>query len=811
MTRFNSRRPPLFYFLFLLLLPSVALAQIQGSVRDSTDLPVAFANVLLLNQSDSTVAAGVMATDEGTYNITTFKPGKYILGVSLLGYQPAYSKPFTIKSSREHLHQAPIYLTSDSRQIEAVDVVAKKPIYELQIDRMVVNVENSITSSGNTALEVLEKSPGVIVDRQNNSISLAGKNGVMIILNGKQTRMPLEAAIQMLDGMNAENVKKIELITTPPAKYEAEGNAGIINIVLKKHEDFGTNGSFSLGAGVAKREKMNASLNLNHHVEKVNFYGTYNVNYNNLFQQIDSYRRYLQDDQINESEASSHRDAIVMFQNIRMGFDYTISSKTSFSVLTNGYISNWDMDATNNILYRTDGATTQTSVMKNSETNKWYHGMGNVNLLHHFKEEETLEFNFDYLNYYNDDPSNYDSEVTDDMDEMSSEIIEIEKTTPIDILVGSLDYSNQVNSNFKLEAGGKMTFTKFKNDVAVRYLEVGDWYYDPELTNKYSMDENIMALYTSISYKIAKNTSVVGGLRYEYMNSVLDSETEKGIVDLHYGEFFPTLFLSQKLDDKNTLQGSYSRRINRPTFNQLAPFLILITPESFVSGNVNLLPAFSNIYKIEYQYKSTMLSVAYTDTKDAISRFAPTNSADGNKQYFFSRNIDKSETYSATLAIPITVTPWWKMQNNLIWTKQKVDTQYDGTVYKIDQDNYRITSNQSFTLSKHLSAEISCFYNSKSIWGIYESKAFGRVDAGLQWKLKNENSRFNLNVSDIFKTNIYRSVAHLPELNIYNRWRLDFEPRVIRLTFTQNFGNGAVKTRHRTTGSEEEQNRVSPQ
>ncbi|WP_163709404.1 outer membrane beta-barrel family protein [Mangrovibacterium lignilyticum] len=794
----------------LLLSSTLAQAQIQGSVRDTTELPVPFANVLLLNQADSTVAVGVMATEEGTYNISNFTPGSYLIGVSLIGYEPAYSKPFMIKSSNEHIHRNPMYMRSNSKQIEDVNVVAKKPIYELQIDRMVVNVENSITSSGNTALEVLEKSPGVIVDRQNNSISLAGKSGVMIILNGKQTRMPIEAAMQMLDGMNAENVKKIELITTPPAKYEAEGNAGIINIVLKKHEDFGTNGSFSLGAGVAKREKMNASLNLNHHMDKVNFYGTYNVNYNNLFHQIDSYRRYLQDDQVNETEASSYRDAIRLFQNIRMGFDYTISSKTTLSVLTNGYVSGWDMDAVNDILYMTSGTTTKTSVMDNQETNKWYHAMGNINLQHHFKEEETLDINFDYLNYYNDNPSNYDSQVTDNMGQTTSEIIEIEKTTPIDILVGSLDYSNQVNTDFKIEAGTKITYTLFENDVAVRYLESGGWTYDPELTNKYSMDENIMALYTSVSYKIAKNTSFVGGLRYEYMNSVLDSETEKGIVDLHYGEFFPTLFLSQKLDDKNTLQASYSRRINRPSFNQLAPFLIMNTPQSFISGNVNLLPAFSNIYKIEYQFKSAMLSVAYTDTKDAISRFAPKNSEDGEKQYFFSRNIDKSQTMSATLAIPITITSWWKMQNNLIWTKQKVDTEYDGTEYKIDQDNYRITSNQSFSLSKRLSAEISCFYNSKSIWGIYESMAFGRVDAGLQWKLKNENSRFNLNISDIFKTNIYRSVASLPELNIYNRWRLDFEPRVFRLTFTQNFGNGAVKTSHRTTGSEEEQNRVNP-
>lgn len=790
-------------------LPLVAFAQIQGSVRDADDRPVGFANVLLLNQKDSTVATGVMATEEGTYSITNFKAGKYMIGVSLIGYKSAYSEPFTIKSSNDHRHNKPVYMDADSKQIEDVSVVAKKPIYELQIDRMVVNVENSITSSGNTALEVLEKSPGVIVDRQNNSISLAGKSGVMIILDGKQTRMPLEAAMQMLDGMNADNVKKIELITTPPARFEAEGNAGIINVVLKKHEDFGTNGSFSLGAGVAKREKMNASLNLNHHQDKVNFYGTYNVDYNNLFHQLDSYRRYVLSEQVNETEATSKRDAIVMFQNIRMGFDYTISSKTTFSVLTNGYIRNWDMDAVNNILYLEDGIMSKSSTMDNSEINKWFHGMGNVNLRHYFEEEETLDINFDYLNYFNDNPSEYNSLIVDKNDETTTEIIEIEKETPIDILVGALDYSNRVNEDFKIEAGAKITYTLFKNDVGVKYLDAGGWVYDPELTNKYSMDENIMALYTSVSYKFGPGISVMAGVRYEYMNSVLDSETEKGIVDLHYGEFFPTFFFSQKLNDKNTIQTSYSRRINRPTFNQLAPFLILITPESFVSGNVNLLPAFSNVYKIEYQYKSAMLSAAFTDTKDGISRFAPTNSQNGNKQYFFSRNIDKSQTFSVTLGVPVTVTTWWKMQNNLIWNWQKVATKYDGTDYNMEQNSYQFTSNQSFTFSKRFSGEVSGFYNSKSIWGIYESKAFGRLDVGVQWKLKNENSRFNLNVNDVFKTRIYRSIASVPELNIYNRWRLDFEPRVLRLTFTHNFGNEAVKVKKRKTASEEEQNRVS--
>lgn len=283
-TKMNLQTTKRFYLFLVFLIaisPKMVFPQIQGSVYDEACEPLPFANIMLLNQKDSSVVSGIMASEEGVFGITTFKPGNYFIGVSALGYKPTYSMPFNIKSSNDHLHIDPIFLEDEFHQIGEVKVVAQKPVYELQIDRMVVNVENSITSAGNTALEVLEKSPGIIVDRQNNSISMGGKSGVMVIINGKQNRMPLSAAVQMLSSMSADNVKKIELISTPPAKYDAEGDAGIINIVLKKNENFGTNGSFTLGAGVSTREKLTGSLNLNHHVEKVNFFGSYNADYNN--------------------------------------------------------------------------------------------------------------------------------------------------------------------------------------------------------------------------------------------------------------------------------------------------------------------------------------------------------------------------------------------------------------------------------------------------------------------------------------------------------------------------------------------------
>lgn len=799
------------FIVVLAVTPLAVFSQIQGAVRDTSNNPVSFANVLLLNEKDSAVVSGIMATEGGTYSFTNFKPGTYLIGVSMMGYKPAYSNPIIVKTSNDHIHNEPVFVEHSFHQIEDVNVVAKKPIYELKIDRMVVNVENSITSTGNTALEVLEKSPGVLVDRQNDNISISGKSGVMVIINGKQNRMPIAAAMQMLDAMNADNVKRIEIITTPPAKYDAEGDAGIINIVLKKNEDFGTNGSFTLGAGVSSREKMNASLNLNHHENKVNYFGTYNVNYNNLRQNINSFRRYMDDASFIESDAKSDRAALVVFQNVRMGFDYTISSKTVLSFLAAAYLRDWEMDAINNIMYTRDGDFDRKTELDIFELSKWIHGMGNINLQHYFEEDKILDFNFDYLNYYNDNPSDYTVENTDDAGNLESgEAIEVTKTTPIDIFVGMIDYSSQISPNIKMEVGAKGTFTQFKNDVGVSYFTDGSWNFDSELTNEYSLKEDISAAYTSFTFKLGEMTNMVAGLRYEYMNSVLSSETEEGILDLHYGELFPTFYISHKLNENNTVQFSYGRRIDRPTFNELAPFIVFMTPETFIAGNENLLPAFSNNFKADYMFKSVSLSVSYTDTKNAISRFQPQASEDGTKQYFISRNFDFSENLSLMLAVPFTVNDWWKMQNNFNWVKNRMETNYDGLELEISQSNYRINSSQSFLFSEWFSAEVSGYYQSKSTWGIYESKPLGSMDLGIQWKLKNGNSRFNLNLSDVFKTNIYRSVADVPELNIYSSWELDFESRILRLSFTHNFGNTKAKVRERDTASEEERKRVSP-
>jgi hypothetical protein len=315
----------------------------------------------------------------------------------------------------------------------------------------------------------------------------------------------------LLNSLSSDNVKKIELITAPPSKYDADGNAGIINVVLRKNDAFGTNGSFKLGAGVATREKMDAGFNINHHVEKVNLFGSYNTSFDNSRTRIDSYRRFLNQGSMEESDAISKREAITLFQNIRMGLDYTINSKTVFSVLATGYVRDWDAEAVNKIDYLENSAMTRKSNLKMQELSKWIHGMGNINLRHSIQEDEVLDFNIDYLNYYNDNPSDYQIEkIRNDGQLESGENIKVTKRTPINIVVGTFDYSKQISPKLKLEAGLKSTVTFFENKVGVTYFNNGIGTIDNDLTNNYALNEDISAVYASANFNITDKTGIAG-------------------------------------------------------------------------------------------------------------------------------------------------------------------------------------------------------------------------------------------------------------------------------------------------------------
>jgi outer membrane receptor protein involved in Fe transport len=238
---------------------------VRGKVGETNGKPLPYANVLLLKDNDSTLVKGAVTAENGSFSIENVKQGTYLVAVSMIGYKKTYSAIFTLWEENSQ-HTLPLLTVApEDRQLDEVKVTAQKPLFEQQIDKLIVNVGNTLTAAGSTALDVLERSPGVVVNRQNNALSMSGKNGVLVMINGKTSRLPVDAVLGMLQGMQASNIEKIELITNPSSSYDAEGDAGIINIIVRKTTDTGTNGTISLTMGHGYYEKPSASINLNHH------------------------------------------------------------------------------------------------------------------------------------------------------------------------------------------------------------------------------------------------------------------------------------------------------------------------------------------------------------------------------------------------------------------------------------------------------------------------------------------------------------------------------------------------------------------
>lgn len=798
------------FILNFMIFSKTAFSQIEGRVTDTLNNPVAYANVLLINPADSSLITGTISNDNGIYNLINTSAGEYLLNVCILGYKPYYSKVFVITGSNNNQVMNPIRMVEEAQELAGVNITAKKPLYEMQIDRMVVNLENSLSSKGMSVLEVLEKSPGVAVDKQRNTLSLIGKEGVKLMINGRINNMPVADVIQMLEAMSSEEVKKIELITAPPAKYDAEGDAGIINLVLKKNLNTGTNGSYMLGAEMGARGKLNGNLSLNHRKERINYYLNYNSSFRASRYMIQSNRITEEDGSIYESRTKSTHTPETFFNSIRTGIDYDLSDKTLLGVMFSGYIIDYEGHFINNTIKKKDDEIESRLNLNAKGPSNSFYALSNFNIQHSFKEDEILSFNFDYLDYYRVNPIYYiqDTNVGTDNSYVGDEI-DTKKHSPLKISVGKIDYNRQIGSSLQLEAGLKGTINRFRNDVSVSYLNSAMWETDEELTNKFTLNEETGAAYASIDYTLNENTGFAGGLRYEYLNSVLSSLEEQGIVDLHYGSFFPSFYFSLNLNENNKIQLSFNRRIDRPTFNELAPFIFFMSPNTYISGNENLVPAFSNLYKFEYKYKIIYLTLGYTSTKDFIARFQPKFNDDKTKQYFISANYDKQNTLSANLTFPFRINEWWSMRNNIQGIHQHLITDFEGENLDLTAYNFRVYTVQNFMISKSLSAELAGYYRSPALSGIYRSRSLGRLDAAIQYSSKDNKSQLSLNVTDVFKTSVYRSSVDIPELNLKSEWINDWEPRNIKLTFRHNFGDKKVKAAgKRKTASEEEQDRI---
>lgn len=779
----------------LFIVKMQAQYEISGTIKDETGNPVPFVNVLLLSVQDATLLKGSVSDEQGSFLLKNVRPNTYTLSINFVGYK-TLKQTLTVNNDKD---LGTLIIGTNLEALDEVIIEAKKPLFEQKIDRLVVNVQENISTAGGNALSVLERSPGITIDKGNNSLMLNGKRDVLVLLNGKLSRQPIEAVFQMLEGLSSDNLEKIELITNPPAKYSASGSGGLINIQTIKSADLGTNGSVSVHAGYGLREKAGASLYLNHRKNNINIYGDASYSWNRQDERFTNTREINNGTEMLRSTSVSIRDPYNSRFNGKIGMDCQVSKKLVLGTFISGYYSLRDMDAINEGVDASNLSPSVFFKVDNNEYSKNSHLSGNLNLNYKIDDASEINFDADYLTYDNITEADYSNIFENEQgDPINANVIGTEKDTPINVFVARADYTNNINENLKLETGVKATFTALKNDILTedRTNEAVP-VRDEDLSVSSDLTENIGAIYASLAYKINAKTKLNVGLRYEYSETDLDLLTEQNVVDLKINKVFPSLFLSRDIAKKTSLQFSYGKRISRPIFNDLAPFFIFINPTTFFFGNTNLTPALSENYKIGLTYKKYILAVEYNHIDNAIFRYQPTVSESG-QQVFTSINLNYLDTYNVIFTAPVKVSSWWDANFNLMLINQKIKSQSN---QRINNTYGTIHFSSSIKFPADVSFEVTGSYRTESVFGLARASSYKTIGAGFQKKL-NDDSKLSLNFSHFFRYNV--ASGDNVQDGIFTNTVYRFEPHIFKLAYTRGFGNKKLRDkRNRSTGSEE--------
>ena len=785
-------------------------SKITGSVIDDQKKPLDFATIILLKTKDSTMVKTSMTDLSGNYAFENMAAGDYFITATMVGYKKVTSKSFTLSAANPVVRVEQLETGMDNKNLKEVTIVSQKPFIERKMDKLVMNVENSSVSAGSTAMEVLEKAPGVTVDKDDN-ISMKGKQGVLIMLDGKQTHMSSADVANMLRNMQSDQIETIELITSPSAKYEASGTSGIINIKTKKNKNYGLNGTLTAGTGYGQTSKYNGGTTLNYRKNKINVFGNYNFSDNGRLQKLDLYRKVTYRDTVTDFTQLNNMDKRRNSNSFKTGADYFINKSHTVGVLVNGYF-NHSTEIANNSTFRNNNFNQSEDIrIVGNQKEKYQNVAYNLNYkgtLDTTGKELSIDLDYsDYTGTPNDLRDNFYPHSDFSVDPKAPNFVKNYASSTIEVKSLKVDYSHPLNKNTKIETGIKSSIINTDNDILKADSDGTIWVPDPEYTNVFLYDENINAAYINFSTEY-KKLGIQVGLRGEHTHSKGNSVTKNQLVDRKYMEFFPSLSLSRTLDKNHQLGFSYSRRIDRPGYDDLNPFMNFLDEYTFQKGNPYLNPQFTSSFDLSHTYKGNITtSINYSRTVDVMT-FVTEQEDETLKTYATQRNLDEQNILGLNVYAPVPVKKWWDINNNLqvfhMAFKSKSDTGED-----LNTGQVAVTYNMdhSFTIDKTFTAQLTGQYQSPLQYGIFKIGSQLVWNAGLRKSFMDKKMNLSLNMSDIFNTR--RQNLSTTYQNMDLRFTEKGESQIGRLTLSYRFGKNEIKAaRRRVTGLEDEANRM---
>ena len=812
----SSNIKSLYIFLFFFVFTATAFAQsvkpqgkVSGLLMDEQGKGMDYATVSLLSAKDSLVVKGALSNETGLYVFDHINAGNYIIKSTAVGFEKAISNVFSISEDLPNFTVPVLKMRSASRTLNAVTITSSKPLIERKVDRTVMNVENSILATGNSAMEILERAPGVSVDKDDN-ISIKGKQGVTVMINDKLTYLSSSQLATLLRSTDGTTISSIEIITNPSAKYDASGNSGIINIKLKKNKQAGTNGSVTAGVGYGEYGKDNETLSLNHKEGNLNVFGSFSHNDNKRVQNI-GLQRIITDtkgnvtyfNQFSSLPQANHNNSY------RLGADYDLSAKNTIGFLVNGYFNGAVGVNSNNTFIGPNFTSVDSSLTTATNVSQTFHNIAfNLNDLYRIDTAgQQISIDLDYSQFKNNALSQYTTNffLANGSQQHTQAFLGNLTPSVINIRTGKVDYTKPITKSLKFESGLKFSDVKTDNNLMQSLTPTGAY----QSNNHFVYDEIVDAVYVNLS-KDFKNTSVQAGLRAEYTRSDANGDSLNVIQNIqrHYLDLFPSIFIQHTFNDKNEIGISYSRRVDRPQYDNLNPFVYHLDPYTYQKGNPFLKPEYTDNFEVNYTYKkNTTISLGYSHTTDVITNVPGTDPA--TKVAFVTNlNLQVQNNYNINIFSSYTVAKWWTGNVNATGFYLGVKSNgLEGANLDRGQAAYQIRTTQTFLPLPGYKAELTSSYQSALTAALFNVLPQYSTDAGISYTFANKNATIKLSISDIFNTrnNDVVSIYQNNNITIHQK----NESRITRITFTYNFGNHKIKLRQHKTGADDEKGRVT--
>ncbi|MEO7983048.1 MAG: TonB-dependent receptor, partial [Bacteroidota bacterium] len=785
---------------FILMAATTQAQEISGVIKDQQGKGLDKSTISLLRAKDSSVVKLVVTSDNGHFSVSATGAGMYLVSASYVGYITSYSSVFEVSGSKVTLPD--LTISKPTGNLQGVTVTAQKPMIEVKADKTILNVEGTINAVGYDALELLRRSPGVMIDKDDN-VSLAGKNGVQVFIDGKPSPLSGSDLANYLKSLQSAQIEAIEIITNPSAKYEAAGNAGIINIKLKKNKTFGTNGSLNAGIVQGVYPKYNGGINLNHRNKHINVFGNYN--YNNGKYQMKMNLTKEQLDTLFEQHNT------MLFKNNTHGFkgglDYFINAKSTIGVVVSGNIAdnNFTTSGPMNFTYMPTGQLVK--ILKATNDNQMKRDNVNTNLNYRYAVTGGTELNIDadygFFKIRSDQfqPNYY--YLANGVTETSRVVYNMLSPTNIDLFSLKTDYEQNFKGG-RLGIGGKVGIVNTDNDFQRYDVYTNSKRLDTAKSNRFDYKENINALYVNYNKQLKKGIMFQFGLRAENTHSDGHSTGFKktgsnwnnydSTFKRDYTDLFPSAAVTFNKNPMMQWTAAYSRRIDRPAYQDLNPFEFKLNEYTYMKGNTELRPQYTNSFSVTNIYKYKFVTkLNYSHVKDIFAQIPDTAAGESTKGFLQKRNLAQQDVWSLNISYPFQY-KWYSFfaTTNANYSHYQAD--YGGGKRKVDLKVFAYTffMQNSFNLGKGWTGEVSGLYLSPSIWqGVIKSKAMGNVDLGLQKTIFKGKASIKAAMSDVFKTMKWGGTSDFT--GVKSSFSGRGEMPQFKLNFNYRFGSNEVK------------------